>query len=92
MHKLCDALRDTSKPVVESLRAAGLREVNFEDLTEEDIVKPEADRKDENDKFWPHIAAMGTTLARVNHGAHPIAGESFCDEYIPGQLLMGLKS
>ena len=77
MHKLCNELRDETKKVVPTLKAAGLREVNFADLTEEDAA-------------YPHIAAMRSTVARVDHWAHALIGDTYHEEYEPGQLLLGV--
>ena len=77
MHKLCNELRDETKKVVPTLKAAGLREVNFADLTEEDAA-------------YPHIAAMKSTVARVDHWAHALIGDTYHEEYEPGQLLLGV--
>jgi len=68
MHTLCDQLRRESRPVVETLRAAGLREVDFNDLTEQDAA-------------YPHIAAMRSTVTKVDHWAHSVIGDPFQDEY-----------
>jgi len=77
MHTLCDQLRSESSPVVDTLRAAGLREFDFNDLTEEDAAHP-------------HIAAMRSTMARVDHWAHSVIGETFQDEFEIGQTLLGV--
>ena len=52
-HQLCDELHDDNKKVDETLRAGGLREIYFKDLTDDD------------DKHH-HIAALKSTLARVD--------------------------
>ena len=77
MHKLCDELREETKDVVETLRAAGLREVDFKDLTDEDAA-------------FPHIAATRSTVARVDHWVHTVIGNTTHGEYEYGQTLFGV--
>ena len=80
MHNLCNALQDTTKSVKSSLLTAGLKEVNFEDLTEMDAA-------------YPHIAVMQTTMARVDHWAHSCISNLIDTDkggYLPGQRLLGV--
>ena len=77
MYKLCEELRDETKNVVTTLRSAGLREVDFKDLTEEDAG-------------YPHIAAMRSTVTRVDHWVHTVIGDSAHGEYEFGQTLLGV--
>ena len=77
MHKLCDGLRDKSRDVVATLQAAGLREVNFKDLTDEDAA-------------YPHIAATRATASRVDHWVHSAIGATPHGEYEYGQTLFGV--
>ena len=77
MHKLCDELREETKDVVETLRAAGLREVDFKDLTDEDAA-------------FPHIATTRSTVARVDHWVHTVIGNTAHGEYEYGQTLFGV--
>ena len=59
MLSLCDELRAEVRPVPDILLGAGLRVMNFADLKEEDAR-------------FPHLAAMHTTMARVDHWAHSV--------------------
>jgi hypothetical protein len=77
MVQLCDELRAEDRPVVEILRDAGLRVVKFGDLVEDDAR-------------YPHLAAMRSTMARVDHWAHTLIGDTFADEYAAGQELLGV--
>jgi len=77
MMKLCDELRAEALPVPAILRDAGLRTIRFEDLTEADA-------------HYPHLAATRSTMARVDHWAHALIGETFADEYAVGQELLGV--
>jgi hypothetical protein len=77
MVRLCDELRAEVHPVPAILREAGLRVVRFEDLGEEDAR-------------YPHLAAMRSTMARVDHWAHSLIGETVADEYAVGQELLGV--
>ena len=62
---------------MDTLRGAGLREVDFKDLTEEDAK-------------YPHIACLRATVARVDHWAHTVIGDTFHGEYEVGQKLLGV--
>jgi hypothetical protein len=77
MLTLCNELRSEVRPVAAILRDAGLRVVRFDSLTEADAS-------------YPHVAAMRSTMARVDHWAHGLIGESFADEYLVGQELFGV--
>ena len=77
MFQLCEAQRAEETPVVDILRGANLRTVKFEDLTEDDAR-------------YPHVAAMRSTMARVDHWAHAAIGETYAAEYAIGQGLLGV--
>ena len=77
MLTLCNELRSEARPVAAILRDAGLRVVHFDSLTEADAS-------------YPHVAAMRSTMARVDHWAHALIGDSFADEYVVGQELLGV--
>ena len=68
MHKLCEELRDETNDVVETLQAAGLHEMEFKDLTDDDACHP-------------HIAAMRSSVVRVDHWVHTVIGDSAHSEY-----------
>jgi hypothetical protein len=44
----------------------------------------------EDDAKFPHIAAMRSTMARVDHWAHEAIGATFKDEYEIGEELLGV--
>jgi hypothetical protein len=78
MTRLCEELREEVRPVADILRDAGLPVVRFESLTE-------------GDARYPHIAAMRSTMAKVDHWAHEAVGETGPgDVYLPGQELFGV--
>ena len=77
MLRLCDDLRAEALPAPTILRDAGLRVVRFDSLTEEDAR-------------YPHLAAMRSTMAKVDHWAHALIGDTFADEYTPSQELLGV--
>jgi hypothetical protein len=59
MLTLCNELRAEALPAKAILQNAGLKVVRFGDLTEEDAK-------------YPHIAAMRSTMAKVDHWAHDL--------------------
>ena len=75
MRQLCDDLAEGLLPI--SQICARLEHRSFLDLTEDDA------------KF-PHIAAMRSTMARVDHWAHEAIGATFKDEYEIGEELLGV--
>ena len=77
MLRLCDELRAEALPAPTILRDAGLRVVRFDSLNEEDAR-------------YPHLAAMRSTMAKIDHWAHALIGDTFADEYTPGQELLGV--
>ena len=77
MMRLCDELRAEALPVPDILYNAGLPVIKFEDLTEADA-------------HFPHLAATRSTMARVDHWAHALIGETLADEYAVGQELLGV--
>ena len=76
MLHLCDELRAEERPVPDILLGAGLRVVNFADLTQEDARHP-------------HLAAMLSTVARVDRWAHALIGDHTAD-YVVGEELLGV--
>ena len=77
MVQMCDELRAEVLPTVHILKNAGLRVVPFEDLSEDDAK-------------YPHLAAMRSTMSRVDHWAHALIGDTENDEYAVGQELLGV--
>ena len=77
MLRLCDDLRAEAIPAPTILRDVGLRVVRFDSLTEADARNP-------------HLAAMRSTMAKVDHWAHALIGDTFADEYSVGQELLGV--
>jgi hypothetical protein len=77
MLNLCNQLRAEALPAPAILLAAGLKVVRFDELTEADAR-------------YPHLAAMRSTMAKVDHWAHALIGETFADEYTIGQELLGV--
>jgi hypothetical protein len=65
MRNLCDELRDENKAVSDILADANLSRVNFDDLGEEDAR-------------YPHVAALCSTVARVDNWAHNLIGNKNC--------------
>jgi hypothetical protein len=77
MLRLCDELRAESRPAPDILLDAGLRVMRFEDLSEADARVP-------------HLAAMRSTMARIDHWAHALIGETPAGEFAVGQELLGV--
>ena len=77
MLTLCNELRAEALPAKAILQNAGLKVVRFGDLTEEDAK-------------YPHIAAMRSTMAKVDHWAHDLIGETAAGEYALNEELLGV--
>ena len=80
MMSLCEELRAEARPVADILRAAGLPTVRFDALTEADAR-------------YPHVAAMRSTVSRVDYWAHELIGETYADEgdVIVAAMRVGMK-
>jgi hypothetical protein len=83
MRALCDALADETISVYETLQQFKLTQVEFLELTESDAEVGASG-------LPRHVAALRSTMDKVDHWAHAAVGDSYQDEYLEGQILLGV--